>query len=283
MREMGTLFLVPTPIGNLKDITLRALEVLREVALIAAEDTRTARKLLSHYDIRKPLVSFHQHNWRQRVPQLLARLQAGESVAVISEAGMPGISDPGAELVKAAVEAGLPVVVLPGPSAILPALVVSGLATERFVFEGFLPRRGRARRERLEALAREERTIVLFEAPHRLRETLRDLGEALGDRRAAAVRELSKHFEEVVRGRLSQLEEHFATHPPRGEFTLVVEGREALARGKELPPLERLAQEVEETTRLGLSRAQALRHVARRHGLSRRELYRLLLEGRDGP
>lgn len=220
------LYLVPTPIGNLEDVTLRALRVLREADLVACEDTRTSGVLLAHYGIETPRTSYHDHNERQKAPELIARMQAGETVALVTDAGTPGISDPGFYLVRECLRAGLPVEALPGPTAFVPALVLSGLPTERFVFEGFLPPK-KGRQTRLRALAEEERTLVLYESPHRLVRTLGQLAEHLGPERPAAVaRELTKKFEEVARGSLAELAADFGARPKvRGEIVLVVGGR----------------------------------------------------------
>jgi len=218
---LGTLYVVATPIGNLEDITLRALRVLREVDLIAAEDTRKTLKLLSRYEIRKPLESYHRHSERSKLERMLEILRT-QDVALVSEAGMPGVSDPGQQLIAAAIESGIPVVPVPGPSALLTGLVVSGLPTDRFLYLGFLPRVKSDRRKLLESVSSLPYTLVAFEAPHRLMAALVDLREILGDRVAAAARELTKLHEEVVRGRLSELGAHFDATPPRGEFTLVV-------------------------------------------------------------
>ncbi|MDZ7374252.1 MAG: 16S rRNA (cytidine(1402)-2'-O)-methyltransferase [candidate division KSB1 bacterium] len=213
-----------TPIGNLQDITLRALETLRAVDAIAAEDTRRTRILLEQYGIRKPMVSYHEHNKGWRGTELLARLRSGQSIAVVSDAGTPGISDPAYELVCSCIAAGVPVVPIPGPSALVAALTISGLPTDRFVFEGFLPVK-KGRQKRLEALREETRTIILFEAPHRIERTLTDLLAHLGNRQAALVRELTKVHEEVWRGSLAELLERSRREPPRGELVLVVEGK----------------------------------------------------------
>lgn len=220
----GTLFLCPTPIGNLEDITLRALRVLKEVDLIAAEDTRHTRKLTRHYQIATPLISFHQHNQRKRSTELIARLKQGQNVAVVADAGMPGISDPGHELVSRAIAEGIPVVALPGPTALIAALVVSGLPTGRFTFEGFLPRKKGVRRRFLVARRDHPYTMVFYEAPHRLQETLSDLEEILGNRRLAVVRELSKIHEEAIRGTISEVRSLLAAREVKGEITLVLEG-----------------------------------------------------------
>lgn len=220
------LYLVPTPIGNLEDITLRALRILKEAAVIACEDTRTTGVLLQHYGIETPRMSYHDHNERQRAPQLIERMQSGDSVALVSDAGSPGISDPGFFLVRAAVEAGLRVEALPGPTAFVPALVMSGLPTDRFVFEGFVPQK-KGRQTRLRQLAEEERTVVLYESPHRLVRLLGELISILGaDRPAAVARELTKLHEEVARGTLEELKADFEARPRvRGEVVLVVGGR----------------------------------------------------------
>ena len=218
----GTLFIVATPVGNLGDITLRALETLKAVDVIACEDTRQTAKLLNHYAIRKPLVSLHDHNERQRTPELIARLQGGESVALASDGGTPLISDPGWWLVRQAITAQIPVTWLPGAVAFVGALVLSGLPTERCVFEGFLPVKSGARRQRLEALKTEERTIVFYESPHRLLKTLQEVREVLGEVPISCARELTKTFEEIQRGSASELLAHFEARPPRGEFVVAM-------------------------------------------------------------
>ncbi|NQX76718.1 16S rRNA (cytidine(1402)-2'-O)-methyltransferase [Gilvibacter sp.] len=220
----ASLYLVPTPIGNLKDITLRALEVLQEASLILAEDTRTSGKLLKHYEIATPMRSYHMHNEHKATAAIVAQMQAGQTVAMISDAGTPGISDPGFLLVREALAAGLQVECLPGATALIPALAASGLPCERFVFEGFLPvKKGRA--TRLESLKEESRTMVFYESPHKLLKTLTQFEELFGgDRKAAAARELTKLHEEIVRGSLSEIKRHFETKAPKGEFVLVVAG-----------------------------------------------------------
>ena len=224
MNATPRLYLVPTPIGNLEDITLRALRTLREVDVVLAEDTRTTGLLLQHLDIRKPLRSFHAHNEHRTVAGWVDQMAGGQTVALVSDAGTPGISDPGYLLVRGCVARGVGVVVLPGATAFVPALVGSALPCDRFVFEGFLPvKKGRA--TRLRALAQESRTVVLYESPHRLRRTLGDLVATLGSHRPAAVcRELTKLYEETCRGTLQELQQHFDAHEPRGEFVVVVQG-----------------------------------------------------------
>lgn len=221
---MEGLWLVPTPIGNLGDITLRAIEVLGASDLILAEDTRTTAKLLKHYDIDTPMRSFHMHNEHKSVPRIVSELTAGGCIALVSDAGSPGVSDPGFLLVRACLAANIRVEALPGATALIPALTLSGLPSDRFVFEGFLPPK-KGRQKRLLALAEETRTIVLYESPHRIVKTLGQLAEHLGeDRGATASRELTKKFEETVRGSLKTLIDHFTQTPPKGEFVIVVEG-----------------------------------------------------------
>ena len=220
----GTLYLVGTPIGNVEDLSPRAQRILGAVDLIAAEDTRHTQGLLARFAIRRPLVSYHDHNKEGRTPELIGKLGEGISVAIVSDAGSPGISDPAFTLVRAAVEAGIDVVPIPGPSSALCALEVSGLPTDRFAFEGFLPRRAMRRRRRIEELRADPRTLIFFESPHRLKEVLRDLAETLGERPASLSRELTKKFEETRRGTLRSLLEWVEAEPPRGEFVLVVGG-----------------------------------------------------------
>jgi len=216
--------LVPTPIGNLGDISIRALEVLGAADLILAEDTRTTAKLLKHYDIDTPMRSFHMHNEHKSVPRIVSELSAGGCIALVSDAGSPGVSDPGFLLVRACVAAEIHVQALPGATALIPALTLSGLPSERFVFEGFLPPK-KGRQKRLSTLAEETRTIILYESPHRILKTLGQLAEYLGENReASASRELTKKFEETVRGSLKTLIDHFTKTPPKGEFVIVVEG-----------------------------------------------------------
>ena len=268
---MGTLYLVATPIGNLEDITLRALRTLGDVPLIAAEDTRTLRKLLTHHRIRSPrLLSYTERNRRARTPAILDALREGD-VALVSEAGTPAISDPGLHLVEAAVAAGNNVTPVPGPSALTAAVAASGLPTRRFCYLGFLPRRAGQRRRLLKQLADREETLVAFEAPHRLRQTLADLHEAFGDRRVAVCRELTKLHEEIVRGTLSEALAHFSE--PRGECTLVIEG----ATATETPPASEHAESIDAQLRAlraeGLRARDAVRAVARASGRPHREVY----------
>lgn len=228
----GTLYLVATPIGNLDDFSPRGQSVLRDVDVIAAEDTRHTGQLLTRFGISRPLVSYHDHNKDRRTPELIDRLRAGEAVAIVSDAGSPGISDPAFTLVRAAVEAGLPIVPVPGPSSALCALEVSGLPTDRFAFEGFLPRKSGRKRNRIEELRGDPRTLIFFESPHRVRATLADLLAGMGDRPASVSRELTKKFEETERGPLSALVAWAEKRTPRGEFVIVVGGAPKTKRGK---------------------------------------------------
>jgi 16S rRNA (cytidine1402-2'-O)-methyltransferase len=271
------LWLVGTPIGNLGDLTERARETLARADVIACEDHRRTRALLSHLGIPAPkLVTFNEGNEARRLPELLEHVRGGKVVAVITSAGMPAISDPGYRLVAAAVEEGIPVDAVPGPSAALTALAVSGLPTDRFAFEGFLPRRAAQRRARLQQLAAESRTMVLFESPRRLAALLGDALGELGDRRVAVVRELTKVHQEVLRGSLSELAERFKGEEARGEIAVVIEG----IREERSPDLEELAGRVEELIGEGVSRRDAAARVARDAGVSRRALYEASLKRR---
>lgn len=275
--QPGCLYLVGTPIGNLEDITFRAVRVLREVDLVAAEDTRTARKLLAHLDLPagRRVLSYFAGNEASRGAELLERLRDGSSVALISEAGMPGISDPGARLVALCADAGIAVDVIPGPSAALSALVLSGLSTDRFSFLGFLPRRGRDRRRTLEQIPFEHGTMLLYEAPGRVGATLKALLEALGPRRAVLVRELTKLHQEVVRAPLDELAERYSATPPRGEVTLVVAG--AAEQAQTIPEAD-LKLEIERRLERGES-PRAVADALSAHG--RRTIYQAALRMRD--
>ena len=274
---MSSLYVVATPIGNLEDISLRALRILREVKLIAAEDTRKTRRLLTAYEITTPMTSFHAHSGRGGVAKVLKRLEDGD-VALVSEAGMPGISDPGHDLVGAVIEAGIDVVPVPGPSAVTSALAVSGLATDRFVYLGFLPSKASARRRVLAAVAGETASLVVFEAPHRVAASLKDMLELLGDRKVAVCRELTKLHEEVFRGTLGAALEWFVA--PRGEFTIVIEGTPGGGRPQLTKEIEQRLAEFRES---GAPVREAVAAVSGETGLSRRELYRAWLRLAEGP
>ncbi len=267
---MGTLYLVATPIGNLEDITLRALRVLREAALIAAEDTRSARLLLRHHGIDAPRVtSYNDHNARAKTPSILRALDDGD-VAVVSAAGMPGISDPGHNLAVAAIDAGHDVVPIPGASAVLAAVAASGLPSRRFHYLGFLPRQSGPRRRALTEAAASGDTLVVFESPHRVRATLKDALEVLGDRRIAVCRELTKRYEEIWRGAISEARAHFTE--PRGEFTLVIEGIAAAAAPVATEGLDAAIASLRAS---GATSKAAIAELGQHFGLSRRAAYRL--------
>jgi len=270
------LYLVSTPIGNLEDVTLRALRVLKEVELIACEDTRHTRRLLDHFGISKPVISYHEHNELKRTGELAERLSRGESIALVTDAGTPGISDPAYRIVVAAIERGVTVTPVPGATAMITGLVASGLPTDSFLFAGFLPSKKQARRARLEQLRSERATLVFYETPHRIREALLDVREILGDRRAAIARELTKLHEQFIRGPVSEIIAHFDANEPRGEMTLVIAGN----REDNLKPVESISisEQVELLAReRGLSRSDAIKQAARSRGLSKREAYQLLL------
>ena len=269
---MHTLYVVATPIGNLEDISLRALRILKEVKLIAAEDTRKTSRLLNHYQITTPMTSYYEHNKLVKLNRMLDYLEEGD-MALVSEAGMPGISDPGYELIVAAIEHGIPVVPVPGASAVTTALAVSGLATDRFTFLGFLPNKSTARRRVLESVAAEKGTLVILEAPHRVQDSLKDILAILGDRRLAACRELTKIHEEVFRGTISEALAHFTV--PKGEFTLVIEGNKAEAP-KELT--KEISKKLRDLRLGGMPAKEAIANIAAETGLSKRELYRVWIE-----
>jgi 16S rRNA (cytidine1402-2'-O)-methyltransferase len=285
----GTLYLCATPIGNLEDITIRVLRILKEVNLIAAEDTRRTRKLLSYYDIHTPLTSFHRHNYRKKGVYILNLLLEGQSVALVSDAGLPGIADPGEEMVLLAVAHDIPVVPVPGPNAALAALVASGLPAKYFCFEGFLPSKARARQERLRQLQTEGRTLIFYEAPHRLPETLADMLVFFKNRKIVVARELTKLHEEIWRGTIVQAVTYFDPVKTRGEFTLVVAGStepDSTVFGTvkiSEPAVEKnILGQVRQLEDKGLAKQEAIRQVARQYNLSRREVYALVIQAKNG-
>ena len=270
----GTLYLVATPIGNLEDITVRALRILRDVSIIAAEDTRRTAKLLRHYDISTPTRSFHEHNERTETQTVLRRLAAGDSVAVVTDAGTPLLSDPGARLVDEALRTGFLVQAVPGPSAVLAALVTSGLVTSQFTFVGFPPNRSNERKTWLKDLSHEPRPLILFEAPHRIKRSLADMLEVLGDRQIAVCREMTKIHEELVKGQISEVLERVL---PRGEFTIVLSPESTGSdQAQVAPSLQTLRTEFGVLTKTVGSRREAIRELAERYRLSTREIYRKL-------
>lgn len=277
----GTLYLCATPIGNLEDITFRVLETLRSVDLIAAEDTRNSIKLLNHFEIKTPMTSYHEFNKFDKGAQLIEQLLVGKNIAVITDAGMPGISDPGEELVKMAYEAGVTVTVLPGACACVTALTLSGLSTRRFRFEAFLPADKKERKEVLEELKNETATIVLYEAPHRLTKTLSELFSALGERRLTVCRELTKKHETAFRTTLLEAMSYYEENEPKGECVLVLEGadREAMKKAEQEAFSElSLEEHMERYLSAGMSKKDAMKAVAADRGVSKREIYAQLLE-----
>jgi len=277
-REAGTgcLYLVATPIGNLEDITLRAIRVLKEADLIACEDTRQTQKLLHHYGIRKEMVSYHEHNELTRSPELVIELEQGAKIALVSDAGTPGISDPGHRLVTLCLRHHISVVPIPGPSALVAALAASGLPTEEFLFVGFLPPRAGARRKALDALKAESRTLIFYEAPHRVVETLADASEILGPRPAVIAREVTKIHEEFLRGPLAELLESARKRAQRGEITLLIgPGDPQMQKVDSSMPLKQRVEQLE--AEAGIDRKAALKQAARERGLGKREAYKQLL------
>jgi 16S rRNA (cytidine1402-2'-O)-methyltransferase len=264
---MPSLYVVATPLGNLEDITLRAIRILKEVKLIAAEDTRKTRQLLTAYEIKTPTTSYHEHNKLTKLDYILSCLEK-EDVALVSDAGMPGISDPGYELISAVYQHNIPVVPIPGPSVAVTALVVSGLPTDGFLYLGFLPHKGGERRKLLQSSAEETHTLIFFESPHRIQESLADMLSVFGDRKVAVCRELTKFHEEIYRGTLSQALEHFSS--PRGEFTLVVAGKDK----NQKPVLDsNIEDRLRQMRKSGRTAKEAVAEIASETGLSKKELY----------
>ena len=279
----GKLFLCATPIGNLEDITFRVLRTLREVDLIAAEDTRNSIKLLNHFDIHTPMTSYHEYNKIDKARTLIEKMQQGQNVALITDAGTPGISDPGEELVAMCYESGIEVTSLPGPAACITALTLSGLSTRRFAFEAFLPSDKKERRAVLEELKDETRTIILYEAPHRLVKTLAELYEVLGNRRITLCRELTKRYETAFRSTMEELLAYYGKEEPKGECVLVIEGRsrkemeeEAQQEWSAMPLAEHMAYYENQ----GISRKEAMKLVAKDRGVGKRDIYQQLLDGK---
>jgi 16S rRNA (cytidine1402-2'-O)-methyltransferase len=276
-KSPGVLYIVATPIGNLEDITLRALRILKEADLIAAEDTRRTRQLLTHYGIHKPLISYHEHNRRLREQSLLAELQEGKKVALVTDAGTPGISDPGEDLVRAAIQESISLIPVPGPSALISALSVSGLPTESFLFHGFPPSKASARRIFLSSLKERSETLIFYESPRRLQKFLEDARDILGDRRCVVAREITKVFEEVRRGTLSEILDRFGKEEVRGEITIVMEGRPAPAEKESISVGDALAHHRQD----GLSWKESIAQVSAELGIPRREVYQESLRIRD--
>jgi len=279
---LGCLYLVGTPIGNLEDITLRALRILKEADQIACEDTRHTQKLLNHYEIRKPLISYHEHNELTRAPELLISLEQGAKIALVSDAGMPLVSDPGHRLVTLCLRHHVPVVPVPGPSALLASLAASGLPNEEFLFVGFLPARTGERRRALERLRIEDRTIILYEAPHRIAECVADAREVLGNRTACIAREVTKLHEEFRRGKLSELFSSLQERPAKGEITLLIGAEDPADARTPANSMQSLAERVEELIHQAkLDRKEALKLAAKERGLTRREAYDKIVTARQ--
>jgi 16S rRNA (cytidine1402-2'-O)-methyltransferase len=269
-KGQGKLYICATPIGNLEDITLRVLRILQEVDLIAAEDTRHTLKLLNHYQIKTPVTSYHEHNEAAKSESLTDKLLGGINIALVSDSGMPGISDPGGTLIRRCHQLQIPVEICPGASAGISALVLSGLCARRYVFEGFLPRQKKKRRDALVNLEAERRTIVLYEAPHRLLAALQEIHEHLGDREIAVVREITKKFEEVRRGSLTEMIKHYSENAIKGEFVLIIEGAEPMA--EDWP--EDIMFHVEHYVEMGLSEMEAMKMTAKDRGVAKNDIYR---------
>lgn len=274
--KRGILYLCATPIGNLEDITIRALKVLRKADFIAAEDTRHTLKLLNRYRIKVPLISYHEHNKNYRKHEIIDKLTTGNNVVMVSDAGMPGISDPGEDLVKEAIEAGIEVRPIPGPTALIAAVVISGLPTGRFIFEGFLPRNKKDRESRLKDLKTETRTMVFYESPHRLKQTLNQMYEIFGDRKLAIAREMTKAYEEVFRGNISDALKHFAEKTPRGEFTIVVAGSGNKEKMEQTSCWEQISikDHIKMYTEQGIPKKESIKKVAKDRNLPKTKVYR---------
>ena len=280
---VGTLFIVATPIGNLEDITQRALRVLREADLIACEDTRHTRKLLNHFGITTPTISYHEHNEQERAEELCAALESGKNIALVSDAGTPLISDPGFRIVHAAVDRGISVVPIPGASAVITALSVSGLPTDQFLFAGFLPSRTGARRAKLNELRTVGATLVFYEAPHRIKATLKEALDVFGDRQAVIGRELTKLHEEFARGTLSELVEKFLPNEtPRGEMVLIISGQAGdLPSPSTTDPNVRLVERIEQLEGEGMDQKSALKQAAKELGMKRADAYRMMVNQKN--
>lgn len=275
----GTLYLCATPIGNLGDITLRVIELLKECDLIAAEDTRNTLKLLNHFNIDTPMTSYHEHNKFSKGPVLLEKLKEGKNIALVTDAGMPGISDPGEDMARLCRQEGIHVTVAPGASAVVTALVLSGMPARRFIFEGFLPTDKKEKAEVLARLEKETRTTVFYEAPHRLTDTLKELLKSAGNRDAACVREITKKYEEVKKDSLENLLAFYGENPPKGEFVVIVGGADAeKLRQEEIEGWESISLEehMKKYTDSGMSEKDAMKQVAKDRGVSKREIYALL-------
>lgn len=272
-KEIGKLYICPTPIGNLEDITIRTLKTLQSVDIIMAEDTRNTIKLLNHYQIKKPLKSYHEHNKKRREQFIIDRLLEGENIALVSDAGMPGISDPGEDIIRVAVEEGIDIVGLPGPSASLLALVISGIRTDKFTFEGFLSSKRTERLKEIEKFKDEEKTIIIYESPHRILKTLNDLKEILGNRKIALGRELTKKYEEINRGKIDDVIREYEQRDIKGEIVLILEGK--LEEEKEDISIE---EELKKLIELGYTKKDAVKKLVKEKSLAKNEVYKYSLK-----
>lgn len=279
--DEGTLYICPTPIGNLEDITIRVLNTLKNVDLIAAEDTRHTLKLLNHFEIQKPLTSYYEHNKKSKGEVLIEKLLNGKNIALVSDAGMPGISDPGADIIRLCIQRDIPFEVLPGATASILALVACGLDTNKFTFEGFLDRDKKKRKERLELIKKEDRTLIFYEAPHRILATLKDILNTLGNRRAVIGRELTKRYEEFIRGNIEELIEHFKTHQPKGEIVLLCEGvdleEEALKEQEKLEEMT-IKEHIILIMKSGVDKKSAIKEVAKLRNIPKRDVYKQAID-----
>lgn len=271
-QEVGTLYLVPTPIGNLEDMTFRAVKTLQTVDLIASEDTRNTQKLLNHFEVQVPQRSLHEHNYNERIPELLENLKSGKSIAQVSDAGMPSISDPGHELVVACIAAEIPVVALPGATAGMTALIASGLLPQPFYFYGFLQRKKSLQKNELASLKNQTATLIFYESPHRVKETLKNISEVFGDREAVICRELTKIYEEYLRGTVEELIEYVAEHPLKGECCLLISGATEVIEEEVFEGT--LKEQVEVLISEGQTSKEAIKAVAKRHNLKKQEVYK---------
>lgn len=267
--EKGTLYICATPIGNLEDITIRTIRILKEVDLIAAEDTRHTIRLLNHFDIKKPLTSYHEHNIKEKGIELIDKLKSGKNIALVSDAGMPGISDPGSDLVRLSIQHHIPIVALPGATASITALVISGLDTDKFIFEGFLSSKRSHRRRELENIKQYKKTTIIYESPHRILATLRDIDEIMGDRRLSISRELTKKYEETFRGRAEEALEKFSESKVRGEFVIILEGNLEEDKAEEIDIKEALNRYIKD----GYSNKEAVKMVSKKYNLPRNLVY----------
>jgi len=269
----GKLYICPTPIGNLEDITYRTIRILKEVNLIACEDTRRTGRLLKHFEIDNDLISYHEHNEKMRTEEIIGKLKMNQDIALVSDAGMPGLSDPGEILIKAVVNEGVEVIPLPGPSAAIPALVASGFATDRFVFEGFLPRKGQERKDRLASIKLDERTTIIYESPYRIQDTITDLAEIMADREIALIREISKIHEEKIYGTAAEIKDEIGNREIKGEIVIVISGNQSLSEEEKLTDLS-ILEHLELLIENGYTKKKAIKEVSKIRGLPKSEVYK---------